>query len=131
VSIPLQVRNVPIGSLEVWPQEQSFLPDDKEFLEEIGKRISQALESARLFEESQSRALREETINLVANQVRSSINMETVLQNTVRELGKAIGASRTFIQLGVPDEEIPVREQPAKGKSNGKYHPEEIRRGQA
>ena len=103
VLIPLQVRNVPIGSLEVWPEVHGFLPDEKDFLEEIGVRISQAMESARLFEESQSRAMREETINLVSSQVRSSIDMETVLQNTVREIGKALGASRTFIQLGVFD----------------------------
>ena len=104
IHIPLQVRDIQIGSLEVWPQEQGFLPDEKDFLEEIGRRISQAMESARLFEESQTRAMREETINLITNQVRSSVNMEAVLQNTVRELGKALGATRTSIQLGVFDD---------------------------
>ena len=127
VSIPLEVRNVPIGSLEVWPQDEGFLPEASEFLEEVGRRISQAMESARLFEESQARAYREETINRVVNQVRSSINMETVLQNTVHELGNALGANRTFIQLGVLDENN--NEEPNEIKSNGKSIPVE-RRGQ-
>lgn len=130
ITIPLEVRKVPIGSLEVWPQEEGFLPEDKEFLQEVGRRISQAMESARLFEESQARAYREETINRVANQVRSSINMETVLQNTVRELGKALGATRTFIQLGVPDENNRESDDPNVTKSNGKSAPPAGNRGQ-
>ncbi len=120
IEIPLQVRDIQIGSLEVWPQEQGFLPDEKDFLEEIGRRISQAMESARLFEESQTRAMREETINLITTQVRSSINMEAVLQNTVRELGKALGASRTFIQLGVFEEDQPgeLSQNPDEARGN-------------
>jgi|GEM_PF-722557 len=119
IEIPLHVRDIQIGSLEVWPQEQGFLPDEKDFLEEIGRRISQAMESARLFEESQTRAMREETINLITSQVRSSINMEAVLQNTVRELGKALGAARTFIQLGVFEEDQPGESDQNPGEVRG------------
>lgn len=130
IIIPLTVRDVSIGSLEVWPQEQSILTDDKEFLKEVGRRISQAMESARLFEESQSHAMREETINQVANQVRSSINMETVLQTTVRELGKALGAQRTFIQLGMLDHDNNENESQPENKSNGKSNSSGDGRGQ-
>ena len=101
VEIPLKVRDEVIGYLEVLPEEKGLLPDDLDLLQAASGRISQAMESARLFEESQSRASREQIINQVANQVRSSIHMETILRNTVRELGKVLGASRTFIQLGL------------------------------
>jgi hypothetical protein len=46
--------------------------------------------------------------------------MEAVLQNTVRELGKALGASRTFIQLGVFEEDQPgeLSQNPDEARGN-------------
>jgi GAF domain-containing protein/HAMP domain-containing protein len=116
VEIPLKVRDEVIGYLQVLPEEKGLLPDDLDLLQAASGRISQAMESARLFEESQSRASREQIINQVANQVRSSIHMETILRNTVRELGKALGASRTFIQLGLASPQ-PGSDSPAVPKN--------------
>ena len=73
-------------------------------VEEIAERLALVLENARLMQEAQSLVSREQRINLISSQVRSSISLDTILQNTVRELGRALGASRTFIQLGIePD----------------------------
>jgi GAF domain-containing protein len=100
VSIPLMVRDQVIGAIEIWPREGVLSDEETYLLTNLSSRISQVIESARLYEEAQERAAREETINWIASQVRGSVNMETILQNTVRELGRALGASRTFIQIG-------------------------------
>jgi GAF domain-containing protein len=73
-------------------------------MEDISNRLGLLLESARLLEEAQRMAQREQQINVIATQMRSSVNLDTILQNTVRELGKALGARRAFIQLGQVEE---------------------------
>jgi hypothetical protein len=51
-------------------------------------------------QEAQRLALREQQINRIASRVRGSVNLDTILQNTVRELGRSLGAARTYIQIG-------------------------------
>ena len=99
-SIPLRVRGEVIGTLDVWSQEADLSEADVYLLATISNRISQILESTRLLQEAQRLAWREQQVNTIATQVRNSINLETILQNTVRELGKSLGASRAFIQIG-------------------------------
>ena len=99
-SIPLRVRGEVIGTLDVWSQEADLSDADVYLLATISNRISQILESTRLLQEAQRLAWREQQVNTIAAQVRNSINLETILQNTVRELGKSLGATRTFIQIG-------------------------------
>ncbi len=83
-------------------------------VEEIAERLALVLENARLMQEAQSLVSREQRINLISSQVRSSISLDTILQNTVRELGRALGASRTFIQLGIEPDNLanPVTAEP-------------------
>ncbi len=99
-SIPLRVRGEVIGTLDVWSQETDLSDADVYLLATISNRISQILESTRLLQEAQRLAWREQQVNTIATQVRNSINLETILQNTVRELGKSLGATRAFIQIG-------------------------------
>ena len=99
-SIPLRVRGEVIGTLEVWSQDADLSDADVYLLATISNRISQILESTRLLQEAQRLAWREQQVNTIATQVRNSINLDTILQNTVRELGKSLGAARAFIQIG-------------------------------
>ena len=99
-SIPLRVRGELIGTLDVWSQDADLSDADVYQLATISNRISQILESTRLLQEAQRLAWREQQVNTIATQVRNSINLETILQNTIRELGKSLGATRVFIQVG-------------------------------
>jgi hypothetical protein len=76
--------------------------------EEVASRLALILENARLLQEAQNLARREQQINLLSTKIRNSVNLDTILQNTVRELGKAFGPTRTFIYLG---SQTTVREQ--------------------
>ncbi|MBN2548970.1 MAG: GAF domain-containing protein [Anaerolineales bacterium] len=88
VSIPLQVGGQVIGNLELTP-EQGELPSDQVFLlTNLASRIGQILESARLFEEAQSRAGREQTINRLTANVTRSLDTDVVLQAAASELGQ-------------------------------------------
>jgi nitrate/nitrite-specific signal transduction histidine kinase len=100
LSIPLRVRGEVIGSLDVWPQDGELSEAEVYLLATISSRLSQVLESARLLQQAQRLAAREQQINYIATQMRSAVNIEAILQNTVRELGKALGTRRAVIQIG-------------------------------
>lgn len=129
VEVPLTLRDQVIGSLVLETGPEGLTPAEWALLDSVATQTALALENVRLLQESQSHARREEQINRVSNQVRSSTNMQTVLQSTARELGKVLGASRTFIQLGIYDakedsdqSQTPIFSEgnPGAGKTNGK-----------
>jgi GAF domain-containing protein len=70
-------------------------------LEEAANRLSLALENARLVEDAQRLASQEQQINIITGQIQQSTNLETILQNTIRELGKTLGVPKTFVQIGL------------------------------
>lgn len=101
LAVPIRVRGQTIGAIQV---QLSGQPVNQEILavyEEIANRLALILENARLLQDAQNIAQREQQINVLSTQIRNSINLDTILQNTVRELGKAFGTSRAFIQIGV------------------------------
>ena len=100
LAVPIKLRNQVIGALHLRFASKSISPEMVSLVEEASARLALILESTRLLSEAQRLAAREQQINWIASQVRDSVNMENILQNTVRELGRALGASRTFIQIG-------------------------------
>lgn len=100
LQIPLRVRSDAIGTLDIWAEDRDLTETEIDLLATISNRLSQILESARLYEEAQAQATREQSINLITSQMRASVNLENILQKTVRELGRTLGASRAFIQIG-------------------------------
>jgi GAF domain-containing protein len=104
LAVPIKVRGQTIGAIEVQFAEQPLSPEIVQMYEEVAGRLALILENARLLQEAQNMARRELQINLLSTKIRNSINLDTILQNTVRELGKAFGSTRTFIYLGEHEE---------------------------
>jgi len=103
--IPRKVRGVTIGAIRLQkPEQAAWTEGELATVETLSEQLGIALDSARQYRETQERADRERQINLLAGEVRSAISTESILQNTVRELGKALGATRAFIQLGSLDD---------------------------
>ena len=100
LAVPIRVRGKTIGAIEVQFAGQTLSPDIVSMYEEVASRLALILENARLLQEAQNLARREQQINLLSTKIRNSVNLDTILQNTVRELGKAFGPTRTFIYLG-------------------------------
>jgi len=99
LSIPLQVRGHVIGSLDAWPEREELSDDEIYLLTMVGTRISQILESARLFEETQTRAAHEEAINRLTASIARSLDADGVLQIAARELGSLPAVVQATVYL--------------------------------
>jgi len=119
LSIPLQVRGHVIGSLDAWPDRDELSDDEIYLLTMVGTRISQILESARLYEETQTRAAHEEAINRLTASIARSLDADSVLQIAARELGSLPGVVEASVYLG--------RRTPRQSPGNGDGHETENR----
>ncbi len=96
--VPLALREQIIGQIELAGAE-NLTAEQKSLIESIANQAALALENARLVEESQSIAARERLANEIIAKVWSSTTIESILQTTVRELGRALEAAEVEIQI--------------------------------
>jgi GAF domain-containing protein len=106
LALPLKVRGDVIGvlSLHKDPDEGDWTATETELVQRLVDQVGTALESARLFQETQRRAAREQAIRRVTERMRGAVDIEAILQNTVAEVARALGAPRAYIRLGTESE---------------------------
>jgi GAF domain-containing protein len=80
-------------------EERDFLDAESMLLGDIVRRVSGYIESRRLFEQTQARARREQTLREITTRVRGLTDPDTIVRTAVRELGTALGRP-TFVRLG-------------------------------
>ncbi len=116
-SIPLEVRGTVIGTIDILPEAGRLSPQDLTLVNSIKDRLSQALESARLFEEARERAIREQRINELTASISQSLNFDTLMQTATRELGKIPNVVEVSIHVGEFDQTSATQnEVPSNGK---------------
>ena len=104
LAIPLQVRGEVIGVLgfrkggdgEVWSASEVSL------LEMLTEQLGQALESARLYRDTQLRAARERAIAEVSARISESLDLERVLMSAAGEMRQALGLDDLVVRLVEP-----------------------------
>ena len=99
---PINLRGTVIGALGLHETEgeRQWTSDEIALIEAVADQMALALENARLFEETQRRAARERLIREITARIRDSVDVESILQTTVREVGKALGTSHGLVRLG-------------------------------
>ncbi|MBU1877824.1 MAG: GAF domain-containing protein, partial [Chloroflexi bacterium] len=109
LAIPIQVRDQVIGVLSThksgpWTAEEIAL------VQAVIDQLGAALESSRLFEETQRRAQDEQQLRAITAQVRDAPSLDAILQTAAQEIARALGVERAFVQLGTPPPLEPGRE---------------------
>ncbi|MBI5951238.1 MAG: GAF domain-containing protein [Chloroflexi bacterium] len=100
IEIPLTLRDQVIGQINMSNQEE-WTPEQKKLIESVASQAALALENARLVEESQSVAMRERLVNEITSKIWASATIDSILQTTVRELGRALEAGEVNIEVSV------------------------------
>ncbi len=106
LALPLKVRGDVIGALSIHrdPGQEGWTSAEIELAQRLVEQIGTALESARLFQETQRRAAREQAIRRITERMRSTVDIEAILQNTMAEVARALGAPRAYVRLGTESE---------------------------
>lgn len=104
LAVPVKYREHVIGIIQIESDDanRGWTEDEIQLVQAISDRAALALENARLFEDATRRAEQEQTIQHVTTQIGASTDFERIMQTTIQELGVALGASRSFIQIGTP-----------------------------
>jgi GAF domain-containing protein/HAMP domain-containing protein len=102
LAVPIKVRGETIGVLDIRAlhPNREWAKTDIATAQTIAERLAFALENARLIDESQKRAARERAISDMSSKIGSSVDVNSILQQTVQELGRLIGNSEVTIQIG-------------------------------
>jgi GAF domain-containing protein/HAMP domain-containing protein len=101
LAIPIRVRGQVIGVLrfrkgrgsETWTAEEVAL------LETMVAQLDVALESARLYHDSQRREIRERIVGQFTARVRQTLDLETVLETAVQEVQQSLDLPEVMIRL--------------------------------
>lgn len=106
LALPLKVREDTVGVLGFHKNagDRAWTPGEVDLLRRLVDQLGAALESAQLYQETQRRAAREQAIRQITERMRSAVEVETILQNTVTELAKALGVPRAYVRLGTEAE---------------------------
>jgi PAS domain S-box-containing protein len=102
LAVPIQLHGLPIGVLDFYDEgaERAWSKDERALVEALADQIALALENARLLEQTQQRARREQLIAEIAAKMRAAPDVEGVLRATVHEIRRALGVSHGVIRLG-------------------------------
>jgi GAF domain-containing protein len=102
LAVPIKVRGQTIGVLDIRSTNptREWESSDLSTAQTIADRLAFSLDNARLVGESQKRVARERAISDMTAKIGSSVEVRTILQQTVQELGKLIGNSEVVIQIG-------------------------------
>lgn len=100
LSVPLRVRGVAVGKVHLRLGDRTPTPEERALVREVLEQAGQALESARLFHETQRRAARERLTGEITARIRETLNVDSVLQTAAREIGESLGLQDVTIELG-------------------------------
>ncbi len=101
-----------IGVIKIKRKEQNWHPREQAMLEEIATQVGLALENARLLEETQEHAHRDQMVAAVSTRMRATLDLETILQTAARELQRGLNLKEAEVRLGLPGAGKDATEKP-------------------
>jgi len=119
--VPVQLRGQTIGRLKLKASDanRKWTDDERAIIESTAERVAIAMEGARLLDEAQKRAARESFLSDVGAKLGASFQLDSILRDTVEELGQNLQGSTVSFQLINPSAP-PVAEKPDGGSTHRK-----------
>ena len=99
IRIPIQLRDQILGYLDLETNTPALNPEDSALINAITNQMAQALENARLVEQTQLRAAQEEKLNEFSLLFSRAMNIEDILQMAVQQLGGLPSVSEVSVEL--------------------------------
>jgi GAF domain-containing protein len=102
LAVPVKVRDRVIGVIEARKPGSAWTQEEIALVETLTDQLGVALDSARLYQDTQRRAARERLIGEVAAHMRERLDVDGVLKAAAQDMGERLGLHDITIQLEVP-----------------------------
>ncbi len=104
IEIPISVRGKTIGTIDIVRGDKSeeWTEDEAHILETISEQLGVAIDSARLFQETQTRAITERIISEVSSEIRETLDINTILKTTADRVRLVLNLPEVTIRLADP-----------------------------
>ena len=106
MAAPIVVRGEAIGMLQVGEESQPrvWSQDDLALIQAVAEQVAQAVENARLLEQTRRAAQRERALGESTDRIRRSPEMERILQTAAEELARHLKTAHISVRLGAISE---------------------------
>lgn len=105
ISLPITVRGVALGVVEIGSLKvNAYTNTDSAIFQQLVSQMAIGIENAETYSQSQRLAKSKALVNDISSQLQKQTDMDQILNVTLNELGKAIGAKRARIRLMTGDE---------------------------
>jgi transcriptional regulator with GAF, ATPase, and Fis domain len=107
LGVPLLLGGEPIGAIIVQDlkQEHRFDEEDQKVLASLSSAVAVTLRNARLIHTASTKAVFEQDAIEVSNKLWSAMDVESILQTALEQLGKKLNATKGVIQLELESSE--------------------------
>jgi GAF domain-containing protein len=105
LSIPIRVRDRAIGLIDAEKAEgaETWTREEVTLLETLVEQLGIALESARLYHDTQRRAAQERLIGEVTARMRETLDVRAVLERAADEIYETMGLDKVVIRLSAEE----------------------------
>jgi GAF domain-containing protein len=102
LALPVKVRGHVIGMIQAHKPGEAgeWATEEVALMETLAEQLGLALESARLYQDTQRRALHERLTGEIAAHMREKLDVDMVLQTAVREIGERLGITEVEVRMG-------------------------------
>jgi GAF domain-containing protein len=103
MALPIKVRGQVIGVVDAQKPGKSseWTAEEVALMETLAEQLGLALESARLYQDTQRRAERERLAGEVTAHIRETLDLDIVLQTAVHDISEALGLAALDVRLDV------------------------------
>jgi len=119
LAIPVKVRGNVIGVIDTAKPAGGgqWTPEEIALAETLADQLGTALESARLYQDTQRRAAREQLTRQITDNIRAAASVEDAIQRAIQEMSRALGAE-IVARIGTEQDLLAERSASGNGDSD-------------
>jgi GAF domain-containing protein len=100
VAIPIKVRGHVEGVVRLRKADDTeWSADELALMETLTEQLSVALDTARLYQDTQRRAIREQLTGAITARIRETLDVETVLKTAASQVREVLGLPEVVVRL--------------------------------
>ncbi len=105
--VPIRLRGQTLGTVEFQRSSGGWSPAALELAQSVAARLALSLENARLFEQAQITAQREQQVGEITARMQTATDLNALLALAANQFQDALGAGFTRVRLGVLPSDTP------------------------